>query len=97
MVHVALRLRGELEQMPGYKGVSITEDEAVGCIPESLLLFLSLLFGGSDVLDIEENEHYERGMWTKNIIMSIAQDIVFGLSKGKKWTPKHIGLASTLH
>ena len=83
MVHVALRLRGELKQMPGYKGVSITEEAAVGCIPEILHLFLSLLFGGSDVLEIGENEYYKREKWTKNIIMSIAQDIVFGLSKGK--------------
>ena len=52
MVHVLLRLRGELEQMPGHKGLSITEDEAVGCIPECLYLFLSLSFGGSDVLEI---------------------------------------------
>lgn len=29
--------------------------------------------------------------------MSVAQDIVYGVSDGKKWTPKHIGLACTLH
>ena len=97
MVHVAFRLRGEIEQKAGYKGLSVSEDEAIECIPENLYLFLSLLFGGSEVLEIGENEYYERGKWTKNIIMSIAQDIIFGLSKGKKWTPKHIGLTSTLH
>ena len=29
--------------------------------------------------------------------MSVAQDLIYGISKGKKWTPKHIGLTSTLH
>ena len=32
-----------------------------------------------------------------NRILSVAQDIVFGTSKGKMWTPKHIGLGCTLH
>ena len=30
-------------------------------------------------------------------VLSCAQDIVYGVSGGKKWTPKHIGLGSTLH
>ncbi len=30
-------------------------------------------------------------------VLSIAQDIVYGVSSGKKWTPKHVGLGSTLH
>ena len=97
MVHVALKLRSELEEKPGHEGLSITDDAAIGCIPDNLYIFLSLLFGGTDVLEIGENEYYERGKWTKNVIMSIAQDIIFGVSKGKKWTPKHIGLTSTLH
>ena len=33
----------------------------------------------------------------KNVKMSVAQDMVFGVSNGNKCTPKHIGLASTLH
>ena len=30
-------------------------------------------------------------------VLNVAQDMVYGVSCGKKWTPKHIGLASTLH
>lgn len=30
----------------------------------------------------------------KKKVMSVAQDIVFGVSDGKNWTPKHIGLLS---
>ena len=97
LVHVALRLRGEILAKPGCNGLSVTEDDAVGCIPENLYLFLSLLFGGQELLESEEFEKLKKGKLTKNVVMSIAQDIIFGLSKGKKLTPKHIGLASTLH
>ena len=30
-------------------------------------------------------------------VLSCAQDIVYGVSGGRKWTPKYIGLGSTLH
>ena len=30
-------------------------------------------------------------------VASIAQDIIYGVSTRRKWTPKHIGLALTLH
>ena len=45
LVHVALRLRGELKAKKGHKEFSVSEGEAVDCIPEILCLFLSLLFG----------------------------------------------------
>ena len=99
LVHVALRLRGEIMEKTGYQGMSVTEDAAVGCIPENLYLFLNILFGGQDIIerDDDDDEIFKGGTWTKNFIMSIAQDIIFGLGKGKKLTPKHIGLTSTLH
>ena len=34
---------------------------------------------------------------TENRILSVGQDLVYGISKGKRWTPKHLGLGSTLH
>ena len=34
---------------------------------------------------------------TLSRVLSIAQDIVYSASGGKSWTPKHVGLASTLH
>ena len=34
---------------------------------------------------------------TNNVILSIAQDIVYAASERKKLTPKHVGLALTLH
>lgn len=30
-------------------------------------------------------------------VVSLGQDIFYGVSGRKNWTPKHIGLVSTLH
>ena len=65
IVHVALKIRSDLQDTPGYTGLDIVEHDADNCVPESLQLFLNLLFGGEQL--------------------------------GRKWTPKHIGLGSTLH
>ena len=58
-------------------------------------MFLRLLFGGQKLLrgqTIEEKEAEARRK-----VLSCAQDIVYGVSGGRKWTPKHTGLGSTLH
>ena len=59
-------------------------------------MFLSVLFGCQNLSNLGENENYEFRKW-KKIELSIAQDMVFGVSGGKKMSPKHLGLASTLH
>ena len=61
LAHVALRLRGEILEKPGYNGLSVTEDEAFRCIPENLFLFLNILFGGQEILESEEFESLKRG------------------------------------
>ena len=30
-------------------------------------------------------------------VLSIAQDLVYSMSGGRRWTPKHVGLGSSLH
>ena len=44
----------------------------------------------TDIALIFKQNHQER-------ILSLTQDIVYAVSNGVKWTPKHIGLGSTLH
>ena len=96
LIHVALKIRGDMVTKAGHKGLSVSEYDAIGCIPESLYMFLYLLYGGqrlieSDNLEVESEEK------TRQMVMNVAQDLIYGVSKGKKWTPKHIGLTSTLH
>ena len=95
LVHVALMIRAGLRETPGYEGLDIGMHDVGHCIPESLQLFLHLFFGGERLLDEETVEEKENKVRSK--ALAVAEDIVYGVSNGKKWTPKHIGLGSTLH
>ena len=102
MVHLALKLRSDSLTHPAYKGFEINEEKMMSCVPESLFMFLRMMFGGQALLDIdpEEGQQYEmqdKESKTQAKILSIAQDLVYNISGGKHWTPKHLGLASTLH
>ena len=58
-------------------------------------MLLRLIVGGQDAL---ENESYENNEdLIQSRVLSVAQDLVYCVSGGRKWTPKHLGLASTLH
>ena len=59
-------------------------------MPESLYIFLLILLGGTDALDQQPGEF-------NNQITSIAQDIIFLVSKRRKLTSKHICIGLTLH
>ena len=98
MVHLALKLRSDSLTHPAYKGFEINEEKMMSCVPESLFMFLRMMFGGQALL--EEGQQYEmqdKESKTQAKILSIAQDLVYNISGGKHWTPKHLGLASTLH
>ena len=95
IVHCALQLRADLQRMAGHdtawRGLTVDAVEAI--VPDSLYTFLSVLFGGTDALENDGTQNTD----TRQRIFNIAQDIVFALSKGKKLTPKHVGLGMTLH
>ena len=109
IVHAALQIRKDLTNTPGHKGLKVSKDGAKKVIPESLHLFLSIVFGGQGVLDEilvgesddeDDNEDDIRTADSKeqfqfkgpeNHLFSIAQDIVYATSKGKKWTPNILG------
>ena len=101
LVHVALKLRSDLLAKQGHNGLTVSEEGAIDCVPESVYMFLQLLFGGQALLDRENPEEEEECNPTighvNAKVLNVAQDMVYGVSCGKKWTPKHIGLASTLH
>ena len=84
-----------MTEEPGLQGLSVSEQDAIDCVPDSLYMFLRLLFGGQKRLHGETVEEKEAEARCK--VLSCAQDIVYGVSGGMKWTPKHVGLGSTLH
>jgi hypothetical protein len=54
------------------------------------------VYGGQDILNQDGNpEDSKSTKQTK--ILSVCQDIMYGVSEGRKWTPKHIGLSCTSH
>ena len=69
-------------------------DHVSDVIPNSICLFLSVSFGGENILELEEQDNY-----LKVRICSIAQDIVYTASKSRELTPKvkHVGLGLALH
>ena len=102
MVHVALMLRSDIMAQPRYEGFNVNEDDAISCVPDNVYMFLRLLFGGQTLLHDEpvtdeDNITSKNECQLKNIILSIGQDLVYNVSGGKTWTPKHLGLACTLH
>ena len=93
MYHVAQKLRQEILSSDGYNNcMGINSENAANCIPESLYVFLRLLCTGKDPY---ENENEDLSV--RRCVLSISQDIMFGASKGKLLTPKHIGLGLTVH
>ena len=58
-------------------------------------MLLRLIVGGHAFIEDDSpgsNEEHVRSR-----VLSVAQDLVYCVSGGKKWTPKHVGLACTLH
>ena len=99
MIHVALRLRGDILAHPVYSRFDVSEEEMISCVPDNLFMFLRLLFGGQSLLeaDPEDLADDKRQDIIQTKILSTGQDLVYNVTGGKHWTPKHIGLASTLH
>ena len=64
-------------------------------------MFIQLVLGGQSLFDFDSDldDSVEQGSKAKvqSITFSLAQDLVYNATGGKNWTPKHIGLASTLH
>ncbi len=95
--HIALQIRGDVIAMPGHEGFDVTEAAVIDCVPDRLYMFLNVLLGGQTLIDSNSETAAEGSAKRQTLILSLAQDIVYAVSEGKKWTPKHIGLASTLH
>ena len=92
--HTALQLGAELKDSPGHdtswRGIDM--DHVLDVLPNSFYLFLSVLFGEGNILELEEQDNS-----LKVRICSIAQDIVFTASKSRKLTWKHVNLGLALH
>ena len=86
MYHVGTRIRSELQNVEShsmYDGIDIAHVEKM--VPQNIFLLLSIIVGDNESYECREN------------IFSLAQDVIYVASRGKTLTPKHVGLASTVH
>ena len=72
LVHVAIKIRTDLKEMSGHEGLKVSD--AISCVPNSLYLFLQLLFGGEQLFEDETQDEKDTEMRRK--VLSCAQDIV---------------------
>ena len=98
MVHVAIKIRADLKAKQGHSEQwhCLDQEHVEKIIPDRLFLLLSLLFGGTAVLEGSEEQTSESNE-LKRTVCNVAQDIIYGVSNHKKLTPKHIGLGLALH
>ena len=97
LVHTALQIKNDLHDQTGHVNGwrGIDSDHVSQIIPPSLHAFLSILLGGMNMdqtkTSRKDNNNLERS------VLNIAQDTVYAASKGRKLTPKHIGLGVSIH
>ena len=89
--HTALRIRSDIQASPSNSDcTSINADNAAKLVHESLFMLLSVLFTGEHGdADVDER--------TRMLSLSIAQDIVHAVSKGKVLTSRHVRFGMTIH
>ena len=97
VVNVALMIRSKMVGAPGHSGLSVSEDDEINCSPDNLFMFLKLLYRGQDQLQDQDGSNDKKRVHGVKHKVLTAQDMIYGTSDGKKLTPKHIGLGSTLH
>lgn len=99
MVHVALKLRGDIVSHPGFKGVNVNKAAEIASVPQSVHAFLTILFGGLSSVDevIENCDVEDPEILMKHRGLSTGQDLVFGICGNKKAPPRHTGLGLSLH
>ncbi len=61
LVHIALQIQAYIMSTHSHRGFFVSEDDAISCVPDSLYMFLRLIFGGQNVLadwntDVDDNQ-----------------------------------------
>ena len=69
--------------------------DTIAYIPDSLYMLLSLVVSGQTSLEDDGIGGKEK--LPQRRVLNEAKVLVYCFSDGKKWTPKHVSLACTLH
>ena len=91
LYRVAVKVRGDLVATPGHSFIGgIDTEHAEAIVPDSLYVLLRLLCSDFLEEDTAPEKIHEK-------VLSIAQDIIYTASSGKKLTPKHLGIGLSVH
>lgn len=92
LYRVAVKVHHDVKSAPTHGCIgNINQESVKDIIPRSSFILVSLLCTGS------QEEENEADTDLKTRVLSMCQDIVFVASRGRKLTPKHLGLGLTLH
>ena len=91
-------LRTDMKAVPDLnirKPSDIKEENADKLVPDSLYTFFSWLLNSSDTVseDLSLDKDPNINVSMRRQILSLGQDLCWYISGGRKYTPKHIGLA----
>ena len=95
LYHVALKVRGDISASPSHNFIGGFKEEHTEKVVTSSLYLLLHLICSKSAENVDELEDTRNRIKTR--FLSIAQDIVFLASNGRKKIPKHIVLGVTVH
>ncbi len=96
LFRVAIKVRHDIKVTPGQESIgTIDMQSAEEVVPDTLYMLIRMLCAGD--VDTTDESNNELNIDLKTKILSICQDIVFLVSKGRKYTPKHVGIGVTVH
>ena len=55
LVHADLRLRSDILMHSKHTGFGVSEEEMIACVPESLFMFIRLMFGGQSLFEGDDD------------------------------------------
>ena len=85
LVHVALKIRSDIMDIAESDVMSINEQNAIDCVPDSLNLLLRLILGGQEELDsLDDVNELQDDLRSPTVGLSIAQDVVYAAHGSRK-------------
>ena len=70
MVHVALKLRSDILAYHSQKGINVSKEDAIACIPDSVYMFVRLLLGGQSLLETAFESGRQKAKTTEQMTKS---------------------------
>jgi hypothetical protein len=96
LFRVAIKVHQDIKVTPGQENIgNIDIQSAEKVVPDTLYMLIRLLCAGE--VDTTDESNTELDVDLKRKVLSICQDIVFLSSRGRKRTPKHVGIGLTVH